>query len=77
MTLKAYTTGEHVPRFEAIIHNTKQLRRGRVLEKFSETTNRLAGMVERFATALDRVDVGFLPDGTPDGSYSAGFGCGW
>ena len=66
LTLKAYTKGEHVLRFEAITHNTKQLRCGRVLEKFPEITNRLAGMVERFTTALDCVDVGFLPDGTLD-----------
>jgi hypothetical protein len=66
LTLKAYTKGEHVLRFEAITHNTKQLRCGRILEKFPEITNRLAGMVERFCTALDCVDVGFLPDGTLD-----------
>jgi len=66
LTLKAYTKGEHVLRFEAITHNTKQLRCGRILEKFPEITNRLAGMVERFTTALDCVDVGFLPDGTLD-----------
>jgi hypothetical protein len=66
LTLKAYTKGERVLRFEAVTHNTKQLRCGRVLEKFPEITNRLAGMVERFATALDCVDVGFLPDGTLD-----------
>ncbi|MGH3887984.1 MAG: hypothetical protein ACRDSZ_15720 [Pseudonocardiaceae bacterium] len=66
LTLKAYTKGEHVLRFEAITHNTKQLRCGRVLEKFPEITNRLAGMVERFCTALDCVDVGFLPEDTLD-----------
>jgi hypothetical protein len=66
LTLKAYTKGEHVLRFEAITHNTKQLRCGRILEKFPEITNRLAGMVERFTTALDCVDVCFLPDGTLD-----------
>jgi hypothetical protein len=64
--LKAYTKGEHVLRFEAITHNTKQLRCGRVLDKFPEITNRLAGMVEQFCTTLDCVDVGFLPDGTLD-----------
>jgi hypothetical protein len=64
--LKAYTKGEHVLRFEAITHNTKQLRCGRILEKFPEITTRLAGMVERFCTALDCVDVGFLPDDTLD-----------
>ena len=66
LTLKAYTKGERVLRFEAITHNTKQLRCGRILEKFPEITNRLAGMVERFTTALDCVDTGFLPEDTLD-----------
>jgi hypothetical protein len=66
LTLKAYTKGEHVLRFEAITHNTKQLRCGRILEKFPEITNRLAGMVEQFCTTLDCVDVGFLPEDTLD-----------
>jgi hypothetical protein len=64
LTLKAYTKGEHVLRFEA--HNTKQLRCGRILEKFPEITNRLVGMVEQFCTTLDCVDVGFLPEDTLD-----------
>jgi hypothetical protein len=66
LTLKAYTKGERVLRFEAITHNTKQLRCGRILEKFPEITHRLAGMVERFTTALDCVDVSFLPEDTLD-----------
>jgi hypothetical protein len=66
LTLKAYTKGERVLRFEAITHNTKQLHCGRILEKFPEITHRLAGMVERFCTALDCVDTGFLPEDTLD-----------
>ncbi len=66
LTLKAYTKGERVLRFEAITHNTRQLRCGRILKKFPEITNRLAGMVERFCTALDCVDTGFLPEDTLD-----------
>jgi hypothetical protein len=66
LTLKAYTKGEHVLRFEAITHNTKQLRCGRILEKFPEIIGKLAGMVGRFCTALDCVDVGFLPEDTLD-----------
>jgi hypothetical protein len=62
LTLKAYTKGEHVLRFEAIVHNTKELRCGRVLERFPEIVDRLAGMTERFCTMLDCVDVSFLPD---------------
>jgi len=34
LTLKAYTKGEHVLRFEAIVHNTKALGCGRVVAKF-------------------------------------------
>jgi hypothetical protein len=66
LTLKAYTKGEHVLRFESITHNTKQLRCGRILEKFPEITHRLAGMAERFCTTLDCVDVSFLPEDTLD-----------
>ena len=66
LTLKGYTKGEHVLRFEAVVHNTKTLGCGRVLEKFPEIVTRLAGMVDRFTTALDCVDVGFLPDGVLD-----------
>ncbi|MHB2022459.1 MAG: hypothetical protein ACYCO3_03885 [Mycobacteriales bacterium] len=66
LTLKGYTKGEHVLRFEAIVHNTKTLRTGRVLEKFPDIVARLAGMVDRFTSMLDCVDVGFLPDGILD-----------
>ncbi len=34
LTLKGYTKGEHVLRFEAITHNTRSLGLGRALEKF-------------------------------------------
>ena len=64
--MKGYTKGEHVLRFEAIVHNTKQLRCGRVLDRFGEIVGRLAGMVERFTTTLDCLDLGFLPDDTLD-----------
>lgn len=66
LTLKGYTKGEHVLRFEAIVHNTRALHTGRALEKFPEIVTRLAAMVDRFTTMLDCVDVGFLPDGILD-----------
>jgi hypothetical protein len=66
LTLKGYTKGEHVLRFEAIVHNTRALHTGRALEKFGEITSRLAEMVDRFTSMLDCVDVGFLPDGLLD-----------
>ncbi len=66
LTLKGYTKGERVLRFEAIVHNTRQLRCGRALQKFGEITARLAGMVDRFTSMLDCVDIGFLPEGILD-----------
>jgi hypothetical protein len=66
LTLKAYTKGERVLRFEAIAHHTKQLGCGRTLDKFPHITTRLRGMVDRFTTMLDCVEVGFLPDGILD-----------
>ena len=66
LTLKGYTKGEHVLRFEAIAHNTKQLRCGKTLDKFGQIAAALAGMCERFCTTLDCVDISFIPDGTLD-----------
>ena len=66
LTLKGYTKGARVLRFEAITHNTRQLGCGRALERFPQIVARLAGMCQRFCTALDCVDIGFLPDGTLD-----------
>jgi hypothetical protein len=66
LTLKAYTKGERVLRFEAIVHNTTTLHTGRTLDKFGAIVARLAGMVDRFTTMLDCVDTGFLPDGILD-----------
>jgi hypothetical protein len=66
MTLKGYTKGERVLRFEAIVHNTKTLKTGRGLENFPAIVTRLAGMAGRFCAMLDCVDTGFLPDGMLD-----------
>jgi hypothetical protein len=66
LTLKGYTKGEHVLRFEAVAHNTKQLGVGRILDRFGDIVDRLSAMTERFCTLLDCVDVGFIPDGILD-----------
>ena len=66
LQLKAYTKGEHVLRLEATVHNTRELRCGRSLEKFPVIIARLAGMAERFATTLDCADISFIADGTLD-----------
>ena len=59
---KAYTKGEHVLRLEATVHNTRDLRTGRVLEKFPLITAALHRIADQFATTLDCVDTGFIPD---------------
>ena len=66
LQLKAYTKGEHVLRFEATVHNTKELRCRRGLDNFDQIITRLAGMAGRFATTLDCADTSFLPDGILD-----------
>ena len=66
LTLKGCTKGARVLRFEAITHNTRQLGCGRALERFPQIVARLAGMCQRFCTALDCVDIGFIPGGTLD-----------
>jgi hypothetical protein len=66
LTLKAYTKGEHVLRFEVIVHNTKALGCGRVLERFPEIVARLRRILERFLTTLDCLDVAFIADDTLD-----------
>ena len=50
LTLKVYTKGERVLRFEAIVHNTKELRCGRVLDRFPIIVIRLQQILDRFMT---------------------------
>lgn len=66
LTLKAYTKGEHVLRFEVVLHNAKELGCGRVLARFPEIVSRLSCILERFLTTLDCVDVAFISDETLD-----------
>jgi hypothetical protein len=60
LTLKAYTKGEHVLRFEAIVHNTSELRTGRALDRFCDILTTLSGMLDRFLTVCDCVHASFL-----------------
>jgi DNA-binding transcriptional ArsR family regulator len=62
LTLKAYTKGERVLRFEAVVHNTRDLSCGRLVERFPEIVARLEAMLERFLTTLDCVHVAFISD---------------
>lgn len=64
LTSKIYTKGERVLRIEAIAHNTKDLRCGKVLEKFPDIVKRLAAMVERFLEVLRCTGAAWISDGS-------------
>jgi hypothetical protein len=66
LQVKAYTKGEHVLRFEATVHNAKELRCRRSPDHFGQIAARLAEITDRFATTLDCADTSFLPDGILD-----------
>jgi hypothetical protein len=66
LQVKAYTKGEHVLRFEATVHNTRELRCRRGIDNFPQIITTLAGIASRFATALDCADAGFITDGFLD-----------
>jgi hypothetical protein len=66
LTLKAYTKGECALRFEAIVHNTKELRCGRLLERFPKIVTRLKQILERFLGNLYCMDAAFVGDNTLD-----------
>jgi hypothetical protein len=62
LTLKAYTKGDRVLRFEAIVHNTKELRCGRRLERFPSIILRLREILEQFLGNLYCMDAAFISD---------------
>lgn len=64
LTLKIYTKGECVLRIEAIVHNTKELKDARPLEKFTRVVEQLHGMVERFLDTIHYIDACFIADRT-------------
>lgn len=66
LTLKAYTKGEHVLRFEAIAHNTKELRCGRLLDRFPHIVLRLRQILQQFLSNLYYMDATFVSDETLD-----------
>ena len=63
LTVKIYSKGERVLRIEAVAHNTKDLRCGKVIEKFHDITESLKQILERFLSVLHAVDVSFISSG--------------
>lgn len=66
LTLKAYTKGERICRFEAITHNTHALNCGRILQRFTDIVTRLHTILDRFCDTCDCVDTAFIADDTLD-----------
>ncbi len=64
LTLKAYTKGERVLRFETIAHNTKELHCGRRLVRFGEVVARLRAILERALAVLRGMERAFVSDDT-------------
>jgi len=62
LTLKIYTKGERVLRIEVVVHNTKELRCGRSLEKFPEILAEARSILKRFMDALSCIDQCFIAD---------------
>lgn len=64
LSLKAYTKGERVLRFETIAHNTKDLHCGRILVRFGEVVARLRAILERALGVLRGMERAFVSDDT-------------
>lgn len=64
LTLKAYTKGERVLRFEAIVHNSSELRCGRRLDRFPRIVVRLQQMLEGFLDNLHCMEACWVSDET-------------
>jgi len=67
LTLKIYDKGGRVLRIEVVVHNAKELRSGRVLEKFPALLHRMRDMLVRFLDIVQAAHVSFLDVGAFDG----------
>jgi hypothetical protein len=66
LTLKIYDKGARVLRIEVVVHNAKDLRCGKVLEKFTMLLQRMSGMLVRFLGVVQAAHVSFLDEGAFD-----------
>ena len=63
ITIRMYSKGEHVLRIEVVVHNTKALGCGKVIERFGRIVDSLKSILERFLSVLRSVDVSFIDIG--------------
>ena len=76
LTVKMYSKGERVLRIETIIHNARRMACGYQIDKFPAIVEELKGILERFVTRLECVDISFIDAATleqwPTRSHLAG-----
>jgi hypothetical protein len=63
LTLKIYDKGERVLRIEVVVHNAKDLRCGKVLEKLPLLLDRMRDMLVRFLNTVQVAHMSFLDEG--------------
>jgi hypothetical protein len=63
LTLKIYDMGGRVLRIEVVVHNVKDLRSGKVLDKLPELLKRMREMLVRFLGTVQAAHVAFLDEG--------------
>ncbi len=63
LTLKIYDKGGRVLRVEVVVHNAKELRCGKVLDKLPVLLERMSGMLVRFLNTVQVAHVSFLDEG--------------
>jgi hypothetical protein len=63
LALKIYDKGGRVLRVEVVVHNAKELRCGKVLEKLPVLLERMSGMLVRFLNTVQVAHVSFLDQG--------------
>lgn len=66
LTLKMYDKGDRVLRIEAVAHNTKDLRCGKVIANFANMVSSLKNMTIWFLNVLQYAHVSFLDQGALD-----------
>ena len=62
LTLKVYSKGERLLRFEVIVHNTKNLPVKRSLDHFAGLIAYLRPILDRFLNTLQAIDAAFISD---------------
>lgn len=63
LVLKIYDKGRRVLRIETVVHNTKDLRCGKVLEKLPSLLERMSGILVRFLDTVQAAHITFLDAG--------------